>query len=58
MHRKRRTGKIRQKRKRKQKLKKLKNKYLSAESKEKKKQTIEKIRLIAPYTKIKEYLGQ
>jgi len=56
--RKRRQFEIRKKRKRREKLKKLKEKFLSAKSQEEKDKILEKMKRIAPYLNVEEYIKE
>lgn len=56
--RKRRQFEIRKKRKRQAKLKKLKEKFLSAKSQEEKDKVLEKMKRIAPYLNVEEYIKE
>jgi len=55
---KRRQFEIKRKQKRRKKLKKLKEKYFLAKSKEEKEKIIEKIKRISPHLSIEEFLGK
>lgn len=57
IYQKRRQFQIKRKQKRKKKLRKLKEKYLAANSQREKKKIAEKIKRIAPHLQIEEYLG-
>ena len=54
----RRQFEIRKKRKRREKLKKLKEKFLSAKSQEEKDKILEKMKRIAPYLNVEEYIKE
>jgi len=56
--RKRRQFEIRKKRKRREKLKKLKEKFLSVKNQEEKDKILEKMKRIAPYLNVEEYIKE